>query len=59
MAWSYHSELVAMFCTIYFTRSGFLFAGLSIFLFQRPIPLDVRLRLDALLEDPIALYMYV
>jgi hypothetical protein len=38
----YHSEIVVMFRIIYFTRSGFLFSGLSIFLFQRPTLLDVR-----------------
>jgi hypothetical protein len=29
--WLYHLELAVMFRTIYLTRSGFLFSGLSIF----------------------------
>jgi hypothetical protein len=45
MEWSYHLELVVMFNTIYFIGSGFLFSGLSMFLFQRPTPLDATLQL--------------
>jgi hypothetical protein len=44
MEWSYHLELVVMFHTVYFTWSGFLFSGLSTFLFQCPTLLDVGLQ---------------
>jgi hypothetical protein len=36
---------------IYFTQSGIFFSRLSISLFQRPTPLNVRLHLNAVMPN--------